>query len=1133
MCKNHKFVQLHLHTSASLLDGVTNYKKVIKQAIENGNPAIAITDHGNPSNIFQFSKECKKQGIKPILGLEFYITDDLTSRISHKERTIETKDFHQSVYIKNKEGYINYNYLTYIAHTDGFYYKPRIDFKLLFEKKEGLMITTSCMASKISTYILNNNHKEAEDFFKTCLYEFKDSFYGEIQFNEVEGQKAINDFIIHLCKKYNVPVIIGGDVHYNSPEDNELQDAVIRSKRDASGEDWVISARKLFFHDTLDYFAFNKELDWNYDEEFIIECFKNSVDFSEKINFEFETGKYHTPKIDTGDMSSKDYLEKVTWEGIIKNIETERKYFPDRYTNEKIDLIEKQVKYELGVINDLEINDYMLIVYDIIKWEKENGLYVGPGRGSCAASLVAYGLSITSLNPLEHGLIFERFVNPGRKTMADIDWDSEQGAREKILEYLIGKYGRDSVCSVPTFGTYGPKSGLQSMSRGLRKDTGHDTVLMKKISKLDELNDLKKSWSNGEMIPYFKNLREKSTDEEIITWIDNNQDTIDFANRLQGNITNIGTHAGGIVVTPKPIYNYIPVTKSSSNLVAAFQESDGSAKDLGELGILKLDVLGLKTLNIIKECVNRILKDTGEDLTERINFLDLEDKKLIEEFAKGNNYGIFQMEKSKMFTSKMNVDCFQDIVAINAMNRPGPLEKYLEKYGYWKDIDKGTVVLSKTELEKVNKERYPFPFMEKSLKSTYGALLYQEQFMLLVSDMTGMSFGEADSFRRAIAWKEDHPKYYTVKGYFERLETSMIEKGYTKEDVDGFVKYCRDFMGYSFNLAHSLSYSYIAYQTLFLKYYYPSYFYAAMINIASNIDEVQIIIADAKLNNLEILPQSVKESEYLTRASDLKTIQLGFGMIKGMGESTINDCNSLRSYTSVKEIFNAPLKGINKTQYQNLIDLGAFDDYNIDRDILLSLKNLYQDEKIQDWFTRKKQPLRLETLPKSFIGLFEAEECLKLALKAKNEIEDAMWSDEPTTQKPWDLLLEWLLEKIKVKELDKKLYLKITTQKQKELMGFSLGDAGLSEIASTLKVKGLLPLKEYDDETKKYFFIVEKIDKALTKTGKTYLKLTLNNGIKAKCWKDINLIEGEIYYSLFKKDNFGYTLNDRECIKAL
>jgi DNA polymerase-3 subunit alpha len=792
MCEKKKYSAIHIHTDHSALDGAASADKLVKRAKEFGCYAVAINDHGSPSNLYTFAKEAKKQGIKPILGLEFYINNDLRSRIVNKDRSLEDRDYHQSVYIKDKDGYLNFNYLTYTSFTDGYYYKPRIDFDVLFERKKGLMITSSCMASKIGNYIRNGQSKDAEQLFKRYVKEFGDDFYAEIQFNEVEGQKEINAFVINMAKKYGIETLIGGDVHYLNPEDNLLQDAIIKSKRD-SEDDWAISARKLYFHDTKDYFDLNKEFGFNYDTKFLEQCFENSISFSEKVNFEFETGKYHLPKIETGGISSKEYIEQIAWDGVAKNIEKERKYFPDKYTDEEIDKLTKQIEYELKVIDDLGLNDYLLTVYDVINYCKQNNLYVGPGRGSAAGSSVCWGLGITALNPMEHGLIFERFINPQRKVMADIDADFEQGARDLILQYLISKYGQESVVNVPTFGTYGVKSALAAMSRGLGKETGHDTILMKKITKLEKLDE-------AENLPeYFKKMRNKTLDDDIIDWIDNNQDTIDFAQRILGQMTQLGVHAGGIVITPGPVYNFIPVTRGSGNLIAAFREADGSSKDLGELGILKLDILGLKTLNILKFCVENIKKDKGIDLYEQIDCLDLTDKKVLNYFGTKSPYGIFQMERAKMFTDKIHVDDFEDIVAINAINRPGPLEKYLNKYGYWKDIDKGKIKLDQDELDVINMERYPFEFMEKVLSPTYGCLLYQEQFMALVQVAGGFDMGEADSFRRVIAWKPDHPKFYTVEKYYKQLEEKMGEKGYTKDDVNKFVEYCRDFAGYSFN----------------------------------------------------------------------------------------------------------------------------------------------------------------------------------------------------------------------------------------------------------------------------------------------------------------------------------------------
>lgn len=904
----------------------------------------------------------------------------------------------------------------------------------------------------------------------------------------------------------------------------------------------------------------------------------------------------------------------------------------------------KLFKY-IGPVFDLEINssDHS---YNI------DGIVV---HNSVAGSLVAYCLNITGLCPIKHELLFERFTNPERKVMMDIDWDSSNGAREAVLEYLIQKYGQEKVCNVPTFGTFGAKSALQSMSRGLRKDTAQDSILMRKITKLPEIEDTKIDITD--LVEYFKKVRSRSLDTDVINWIDNNQDVIDFAQRIQGQMTQIGVHAGGIVVTPGPIYDFIPVTRGSGNLVAAFRESDGSGKDLGELGVIKLDVLGLASLNIFKYCVDNIKKDKGIDLFEQLDYLDLDDKNIFEAFMKNSPYGIFQMERAKMFTSKINVDSFDDIIAINALNRPGPLEKYLNKYGYWKDIDQGKIKVTKEELEEIDQERYPFPFMRKVLSKTFGCLLFQEQFMLLVKEAAGFDMGEADNFRRGIAWLPDNPKYHTVEKYFQKLESGMIDKGYSKEDVNFFVKYCREFLGYSFNRSHScllgstliktkngikkikdiavgedvlcyneeteedeycrvntffdqgikpcyriitdkgkvleatedhlilstkgiyhklkdcisrrLSiktekgfekikkfesigehhvydieidslfhnfyaneivvhncvYSYVTWQTLYFKTYYPAYFFAGMINNDSDIAKIQAILSDAKDCKIIIHPHSIIKSTYQTKVEDDQSIRLGYGMIKGMGGAVEEELMQFKLHecTTLGEVLQKPFKKVNSTQFESLIDLGAFDEFNLDREVIRLLHSLYSDPKIEQWFTRKKQPLRLETLPVVLKHNFDQTECLKIAMRVRNETE------------PWKVLLTELIQKVSLTPLDKKKYMKVTTAKQKELLGFSLGtESKIAEVANSFKAIGVLPLSEFENENKDYFFLIEKSSIALTKTGKRYMQLVLTDGkqtVKAKCWRELDLKEDEIYRGRFKKDNFGFTLIDKGLVK--
>lgn len=1142
-----------MHTSASNLDGCARGDKLVERAKEFGHPALAITDHGSPAGLYDHYKFCKKAGIKPILGLEFYMTNDLTSRVVNKNRALDDRDYHQSIFIKNKDGYKNFNYLTYVSFTDGYYYKPRIDYDLLFSKKSGLMVTSSCLASKFNQLITAGRVKDAEDLFLQFKKHFGDDFYGEIQFNELTkdhpkfgemmiDQRANNQVIIDLCHKYDVPIMIGGDVHYLDKGDAELQDAIINCKRQAKeGEEgFQIHARHLYYHDVDDYYELNKKFGYNYDTKFLEQCFENSIKFSDKVNFDFETGKNHVPRINTGGMSEREYLEKITWEGISNRIEKHREH-GQGISDELIGAYEKQIPYELQVIDDLGLNGYLLVVQDIINWEKNNGIYVGPGRGSAAGSVVAYAIGITDLCPITHKLLFERFINPNRKVMADIDWDSDTTGRDRVVEYLIDTYGRDSVCNVATFGTYSPKSALKDMSRGLKKSPEMEAILNKKICKIPDIaEEGVNKWKpkTGELIAYFDDLEKTVTDPEIKEWIKENKDTVRFADKLQGQMKSIGTHAGGIVVTPEPIYNLIPVMKNDKKLVTAFREADGSSKDLGELGILKLDVLGLKTLDVFKDCVNAINKDKGIDLYEKINHLDLNDEKLIKAFASGNNYGIFQMDRSGMFVSKFRddggaVDSFEDIVAINAMNRPGPLETFLPKYGYWKAIDKGKIKLTAEELEKVDKERYPFEFMRKSLEPTYGALLYQEQFMQMVCDASDFNFGEADSFRRGIAWRKDHPKYKTVESYFDRLEKGMMEKGYTKEDVDKFVEYCRKFMGYSFNRSHSVVYSYISWQTLFFKVYYPAYFYAAMLNNEDKEEKIQEIIDDAKKNAIRILPLSVSRSEYYSKAEDDESVRLGYKLIRGMGEAVEDELKELEMHkcTTIDEILQKPFKKINKTALDNLVRLGCFDEFGVDREMIEKLKSLYKEPKIEKWFSRKRSPAEEKTMPECLSEAFETSIVMDI-------VQSIIGNDKPHTA-----LVKSLTPYLRVDSKEDPDVKRIRIQKETiaaemELLGFSISvDDSFNDFARAMRAGGFKAISDFDANDPKCYFKLTKITELKTKNGKTYWQYTLNDGrkeFKAKLWRENKKVkEGDCCVGVLEfSEDWGWTLVQVEFVKS-
>lgn len=1121
---HHKpLVNIHMHSGYSQLDGAGKFDDYVKLAKEYNIPGLSLTDHGTAVGIYQFYKTVKDAGLKPILGEEFYLTTDLTLKLPNKQRDVYTKDKHQTVLIKNAEGYKNFCKLNYLSFTEGYYYKPRVDYEMLFAHGKGLIITSGCAASMFSQLLLNGKEKEAEEWFKRFVTTFGDDFYGEIQFNELNdipkygmSQQVINEFIIRMCNKYDIKVVIGGDTHYAYEEDSKLQDILINCQRRKDGAavemgESFIHARHLYFHNSDHYVKFNKEFGFNYEEKFLHDCFQNSLDLTNKVNFEFETGKPNYPKyiVPTTFKTPAEYLTKLAYDGLIKRIE-ERKIKGEVFTDEQIDTYEKRLEYELSVITGKGYEDYFLVFQDWITWAKSEGFRIGPARGSAGGSLLSYSLGITTIDPVRFGLYFERFLNPERTAQPDIDSDIEQGGRESVRGYLETKYGKDCVFGVSTHMLYQPKSALQDASRGLGKETTFESTLMREVSKLGDL-DKQRDLPNY----FFEILQKPSTSPTLAKWILDNGDTIKWAQKMLGQCKNLGTHAGGIVITPGPVYDYMPVARGGGEIVTAFRESDGSSKDLSELGLLKLDVLGLKTLNVIKDCINDIKRDTGVDITDKVEYVDLEDTKLYEKFRKGNNIGIFQFEGETVtgLCKSVNPDCFDDVVAINAINRPGPLENFAPVFGKWKKWEKEG---NTKELAAIEKQRYPFEFMKEPLKKTYGTLLYQEQFMLMVKEAAGFNMGEADSFRRAIAWTKEHPKYHTVKKYFDRLEEAMLAKGYTKEDVDTFLEYCRGFMGYSYNLSHALAYAYLAMQTLFLKVYYPAYFYTNLLNAEGNNEGYQTIIADAIANGVKVATPSITKSQYRFTVEGGNTIRIGLKALKGFGDKAYDEMLDFKvsECKTIYEILTLPFKKLNTGAFQSLIDVGAFDEFGVEREKVVMIKGLYKDPKIEKWFTRKRGPLELKTCPPSLLE-FPEEIVMGLAQSHK---------EDPNH---WKKLIADLIPYVKakaIKESEKE-------SREETILGFSM--KLINKLSTLLTLGDKYPdlnlqslSTRTSDEDLCYWFLLKRAV-AKTKRGKEYLILDISDNsmtVKAKCWDMIDVQKGKAYISHIKRDTYGYTV---------
>lgn len=1123
------FVEVHAHSSYSLLDGTSKFKDYVKKLKELGHPGMALTDHGSACGTFQFYKELKSNGLKPIVGCEFYTVLDKELRVPQAKREVEYKDCHQSVYIQNTEGYINYNHLHYLANTEGYYYKPRVTFEELFHYNKGLIVTTGCMVNIVNQLLAAGKQRECEEWFKKYLGVFGDRFYGEIQFNEIYDkakfgvdQKETNNKIIELCNKYDVPVLIGGDIHYVEKGDDRLQDIVINVARgNDSGAESFIHARHLYFHDSEWIFKMNKEWGYNHCESFITECLDNSIALLDKINFEFDTKTDRYPKYQLTKTTSYEELKDLAEDGLYNRI-VERKSRGEKFPKAKIQEYTERLNLELQVIKDKGYEDYFLIYQDLIKETLKAGYRVGPGRGSAAGSLLAYCTQICQVDPVKHGLYFERFLNPQRTAKPDIDSDFSVGGKEFVYNFLQEKYGKDCVIGVGTHSIYKGKVALKDAARGLGKDTGFQSVLMTHINKIPELDSFE-----GDLEEYFDNMQKTTSDIVVKDWIRDNKETIYYANKLMGATRQIGTHAGGIVVTPTPIWNHIPVTRAAQTVVTAYREADGSYKELSDLGLLKLDILGLSSLSIIQTAIDEIRTNTGKDISNDILYINLEDEKILKQIRDNNIYSIFQLDGgAQRLVKSIKPDCFEDICAISALNRPGPLETFGDKFGVWK-----RKYLAGKEDDLLTDPLYPkLDFMREVTKNTYGVLLYQEQFMFMVQKACDMDLGECDNFRRCIAWKEDHPKYYQLEEYFKRLGEGMLKKGYAEEDTKYFVDYCRKFLGYSFNRSHSLAYSYVSWQMLYLKTYYPAYYYAALFKYEDAARYTELI-NDMVKNDIKLLPPSIIDSEWDFKALDEKTVRMGFQVIKGFGDTAYQEIKTLSKEikSNISKFFKVDFKKVNKRAFEALLNTGCFDDWGLERNVLFTLHQLYNDEKIEKWFTRKKDALSIKTLPES-LKLFPEELLFSLVKKTKNDDWDALFNDNSNVTEdktPWVTLVSNLAQYIKEKPL---------TKEEKDNEFYALTNFSIlfldkvKEVNEIYDKKKFARLNECKDENDYALWILTKVEEKVSSKGKRYQILEISDGENSisniSYFRDYNFKRNHLYVSNIEQNKFGVSITN-------
>ena len=693
LCKHRPFVHLHLHTDFSALDGASSSDSYIKLAKEYNHPAITILDHGNMSGGLTHFQKCKASGIKPILGMEAYLNDNLDKNISKEEaESIDqsAKNTHQSIIVKDKEGYVNLNKLTYLSFTEGYYYKGRITTEWLFENKKGLIVTSSCMASKWARLLEEGKEKEAEERIKMFLKEFGEDFYAELQFNEIPEQKIYNRFILKMIKKYDIKPILTGDVHYANPEDNRLQDVLIAiNQRQPVGQAFALQARHLNYASAEDFVRMNKDFGFDYPEHFIEKCIENTIEVSKKCTFEFETDVDKYPKYEpTPDVveyfkvtETKDIITKLSHAKLKQKLAEYKRDGIIKLTLEREQQYYDRLNYELEVIEEKKMLDYFLVVWELVRFCEKNNIATGPGRGSAAGCLLSWCLDITQIDSLHFDLYFERFLNPARKGAPDIDIDFEAGTDEKTLNFLYQKYGENRVVPVVTFGTFNEKRTIKDVVKALGRDTGFDSDVEAVTKEMPGEPVWSKPYDTLEKwIELYPSSPECS--DRVRNWIldPNNKEVIKLTLKLQGQVRNLGKHAAGIVITPGPVWELMPVNICKGQVVSGFQES-GNAKDVSSIGGLKLDRLKLETLNVIKDAIFYIKERHGEEVAKKVE-KDIKyihynhDDNLFEELRLCNNQGIFQFESDGMgaLIKSMRIENLQELVAANALYRPGPME---------------------------------------------------------------------------------------------------------------------------------------------------------------------------------------------------------------------------------------------------------------------------------------------------------------------------------------------------------------------------------------------------------------------------------------------------------------------------
>ena len=965
-----KFTHLHVHTSYSLLDGSARINKLIEKAKELNMDSIAITDHGSMFGVIEFYKQAKKHNIKPILGCEIYVTKG-----NYKDNTNKERDqYHLILLAENQIGYSNLMKIVSEGYVNGFYYKPRVDKELLDKYSEGIIALSACLGGEVQKHLLYNEYEAAKEVAERYNDIFgRDNFYLELQDHGMKEQKLVNQQLIRLSKDTNIPLIASNDIHYIEKEDAKVHDVLlcIQTGKTRNEEKRMKFPSDEFYLKSYDEM---KSLFPNLEE-----ALNNTNKIAERCNVEIDFDTMHLPEYGLPEgYTNSEYLRELCDGGLKARYE------------DITDELKTRLEFEIKTIENMGYIDYFLIVWDFIKYAKDHDIMVGPGRGSAAGSLVSYTLGIIDIDPIKYDLLFERFLNPERISMPDVDIDFCYERREEVIDYVIEKYGKDRVAQIVTFGTMAARGAIRDIGRAIDMPYGTVDQISKQIpteigmtiDKALEVNlDLKAVYDSDENV----------------------KELIDLARAVEGLPRHTSTHAAGVVISKNPVTEYVPLSRNKESITTQY-----TMTELEELGLLKMDFLGLRTLTVIRDALKLIKDNYGKE----VNFSksNHDDENVYKMFSRGETLGIFQFESSGMrqFLKELKPTGFENIVAANSLYRPGPMAQ-IPRYIANKENPSEIV--------------YLHPKLENILDVTYNCMVYQEQVMRVVRDIGGFSMGRSDLVRRAMSKKkmdvmEEERKNFIYGKLDENGQVEIagaIRNGVDENIANQIYDEMIDFAKYALNKSHSAAYAVVAYQTAWLKCYYPVEFMAALItSIMGKSDSVSLYIEECKRLKIQILPPDINESFARFTVMDGK-IRFGLTAIKNVGEGAIDSIVECRkrdgkyqSFTDFCRRVNS--NALNKRMVESLIKAGAFDSMLVKRSQLLSvyeriIDGIAQDKKrnvegqfsIFDSVEEKKNDVDIESYP----DISEFDE--KILLTMEKEMTGIYISGHPLSSYEEDL----------------------------------------------------------------------------------------------------------------------------------